>query len=136
MGTSYAVFCGIDVGKSERHAVGLVASGDRLYDKALPNDEARLRTVFDRLAAHGPVLIVVDQPNTIGALTANSNARCSFQPSPHYTTPPVAPTTTANEPKARNTTPPSSASLDADATSCLPCSRTRLPTNHPAAQVA
>lgn len=68
MDTSYAVFCGIDVGKFEHHAVGLNADGTRLYDKALPNDEARLRAVFDRLAAHGPLLIIVDQPNTIGAL--------------------------------------------------------------------
>jgi hypothetical protein len=34
----------------------------------LPNDESKLRAVFDRLAAHGPILIVVDQPNMIGAL--------------------------------------------------------------------
>lgn len=76
MGTSYAVFCGIDVGKSEHHAVGLAVDGTRLYDKALPNDEARLRTVFDRLAAYGPVLIVVDQPNTIGALPVTVARAC------------------------------------------------------------
>jgi len=46
MNTSYAVFCGIDVGKGEHHAVGLDASGDRLYDKPMPNDEMRLRAVF------------------------------------------------------------------------------------------
>lgn len=33
------------------------------------------------------------------SVTQNSNARCSFRPSPHCTTPPVAPTTTANERK-------------------------------------
>lgn len=42
-------------------------TGKRLFDKALTNDEARLRVVFDRLAAYGPLLIVVDQPNTIDA---------------------------------------------------------------------
>lgn len=36
MDTSYAVFCGIDVGKSEHHAVGLAADGTRLYDKPYP----------------------------------------------------------------------------------------------------
>ena len=76
MDTSYAVFCGIDVGKSEHHAVGLAVDGTRLYDKALPNDEARLRAVFDRLAARGPVLIVVDQPNTIGALPVTVARSC------------------------------------------------------------
>lgn len=45
--------------------MGLDPSGKRLFDKALPNDEARLRAVFDQLAARGRVLIVVDQPNTI-----------------------------------------------------------------------
>ncbi|OFV79057.1 hypothetical protein RERY_02680 [Rhodococcus erythropolis] len=79
MGTSYAVFCGIDVGRSEHHAAGLKASGDKVYDKPLPNDEHRLRTVFDRLAAHGPGLIVVDQPNTIGALPVTVARSCGHQ---------------------------------------------------------
>lgn len=79
MNTSYAVFCGIDVGKFEHHAVGLKADGTRLYDKALPNDEARLRAVFDRLAAHGPLLIIVDQPNTIGALPVTVARACGHQ---------------------------------------------------------
>ncbi|MGW4331092.1 IS110 family transposase [Nocardia sp. NPDC004573] len=59
---------GDDLGKGEHHAVGLDPNGKRVFDKALPNDESRLRAVFDKLAAHGPLLIVVDQPNTIGAL--------------------------------------------------------------------
>lgn len=33
-----------------------------------PGLVAKLKAVFDRLAAHGPLLIVVDQPATIGAL--------------------------------------------------------------------
>lgn len=76
MDTSYAVFCGIDVGKGEHHAVGLDAAGARLFDKALPNDEARLRAVFADLAAHGPILVVVDQPNTIGALPVTVARAC------------------------------------------------------------
>ncbi|MDV6277832.1 IS110 family transposase [Rhodococcus erythropolis] len=79
MDTSYAVFCGIDVGKSEHHAVGIDAAGTRLYDKALPNNENRLRAVFDQLAAHGRVLIVVDQPNTIGALPITVARACGHQ---------------------------------------------------------
>ncbi len=76
MAQAYAVFCGIDVGKGEHHAVGLDASGKRLFDKALPNDESRLRAVFDQLAARGPLLIVVDQPNTIGALPVTVARAC------------------------------------------------------------
>ncbi len=76
MDPTYAVFCGIDVGKGEHHAVGLDPSGTRLFDKALPNDETKLRTVFDRLAEHGPVLVIVDQPNTIGALPVTVARAC------------------------------------------------------------
>ena len=76
MDTSYAVFCGIDVGKSDHHAVGLDTAGGRLFDKALPNDEARLRAVFADLAVHGPILVVVDQPNTIGALPVTVARDC------------------------------------------------------------
>ncbi|SUE28347.1 IS110 family transposase [Nocardia farcinica] len=72
----YAVFCGVDVGKGEHHAVGLDPNGKRLFDKALPNDESRLRAVFNKLAAHGPLLIVVDQPNTIGALPVTVARAC------------------------------------------------------------
>src|SRR3954454_20934897 len=51
----YAVFAGLDVGKGEDHACPLDANGKRLHDKALPNDEAALRSVLARLATHGPV---------------------------------------------------------------------------------
>ena len=64
-----AVFVGLDVGKSDHHAVAVTAAGKTVYDKALPNDETRLRAILtDLAAAHGPVLMVVDQPATIGAL--------------------------------------------------------------------
>lgn len=62
------VFLGVDVGKGEHHAVALDREGKRLYDKLLPNDEAKTRAVIDQLTAHGTVLFVVDQPATIGAL--------------------------------------------------------------------
>lgn len=62
------VFLGLDVGKGEHHAVALAADGTRLHDAALPNSEPKLREVFDRLARHGRLLVVVDQPATIGAL--------------------------------------------------------------------
>lgn len=62
------VFVGLDVGKGEHHAIALDKTGRRLFDKALPNDEARLREVLNQFADHGLVLLVVDQPATIGAL--------------------------------------------------------------------
>ena len=63
-----AVFLGLDVGKGAHHAVALNRPGKCLLDRALPNDEVKLRELYRRLAAHGPVLLVVDQPATIGAL--------------------------------------------------------------------
>jgi transposase len=62
------VYLGLDVGKQAHHGVALTAVGEKVFDKALPNDEAKLRVVLGRLAEHGRVLLVVDQPATIGAL--------------------------------------------------------------------
>ncbi|MBY8847169.1 IS110 family transposase [Streptomyces sp. SP2-10] len=63
------VFLGLDVGKSNHHGHGLTPAGKRVFDKALPNGEPQLRAVFDKLKAKfGTVLVVVDQPASIGAL--------------------------------------------------------------------
>lgn len=64
----FAVFCGLDVGKSAHHACALDPTGQRLHDKALPNDETALTEVLQRLATNGRVLVIVDQPASIGAL--------------------------------------------------------------------
>ncbi len=64
----YAVFVGLDVGKGEHHACALDQHGARLHDKPLAQDESKIRDLLDRLAEHGPVLVVVDQPASIGAL--------------------------------------------------------------------
>lgn len=68
MDEGYEIYCGLDVGKSEHHAAALNAAGERVFDKPLPQDEARLRELFTGLQQHGRVLVIVDQPNTIGAL--------------------------------------------------------------------
>ncbi|WP_175425905.1 IS110 family transposase [Trinickia violacea] len=66
--SSVDVFVGVDVGKGHHHAVALDRRGKRLYNKALPNDEAKLRALITELKTHGQLLFVVDQPATIGAL--------------------------------------------------------------------
>lgn len=68
MSPGYAVFLGLDVGKGEHHACALDPSGKKLHDKPLPNDEQRLRALFAQLSKHGRILVVVDQPASIGAL--------------------------------------------------------------------
>ncbi|WP_343960255.1 IS110 family transposase, partial [Yaniella flava] len=65
----YALFIGLDVGKSEHHATALTSQADKVYDKALPNSEPKLQQLLTSLVAkYGPALLVVDQPATIGAL--------------------------------------------------------------------
>jgi transposase len=75
-----AVYLGLDVGKGEHHAIGLTPAGKKVHDRALPNSEPRLRALFDKLAAkHGRVLVIVDQPASIGALplTVARDAGCT-----------------------------------------------------------
>ena len=54
--------------RSEHWVTALSRDGQKVLDRALPNDEEGLREVYHRLQAKGQVLVVVDQPATIGAL--------------------------------------------------------------------
>lgn len=54
--------------RSEHWATALNRDGRKVFDRALPNDEERLRALYEKLADHGSLLVVVDQPATIGAL--------------------------------------------------------------------
>lgn len=63
-----AVYVELDVGKAGHHAVALDATGTRLLDRSLPQEEGTLHAILSALEAHGPVLLVVDQPASIGAL--------------------------------------------------------------------
>ena len=75
----FDVFVGLDVGKEHHHATALNSAGRRLHDKALPQDEAALREVFDKLAGYGSVLVIVDQPATIGALPVTGGSRDGYR---------------------------------------------------------
>ncbi|WP_143317938.1 IS110 family transposase, partial [Burkholderia pseudomallei] len=68
VGVGVDVDVGVDVGKGQHHAVALDRNGKRLYNKALPNDEVKLRALIAELKTHRRLLFVVDQPSTIGAL--------------------------------------------------------------------
>ncbi|MFH9821625.1 IS110-like element ISSam1 family transposase [Streptomyces sp. NPDC017230] len=73
------VFLGLDVGKQTHHGHGLTPAGKKVFDKQLPNSEPKLRAVFDKLTAKfGTVLVIVDQPASIGALplTVARDAGC------------------------------------------------------------
>ncbi|NVM96708.1 IS110 family transposase [Arthrobacter sp. AETb3-4] len=65
---SVDIFIGVDVGKSNHHAVAIDRQGKKLLDRALSQDEGKLRAIIKAVADKGTVLLVVDQPSTIGAL--------------------------------------------------------------------
>ena len=71
-----AVFIGLDVGKDEHHAVALDRAGKQLFSKPLPQDEAKLRALIEKYQQAGTVLLVVDQPATIGALPVTVAQAC------------------------------------------------------------
>ncbi|WP_370461431.1 IS110 family transposase [Micromonospora sp. Llam0] len=75
----FGVFIGLDVGKEGHHAVALNRDGKRLHDATLPNTEAGLRKLFDKLGRHGRILAVVDQPASIGALPVAVARACGHQ---------------------------------------------------------
>ncbi|MGW4689845.1 IS110 family transposase [Streptomyces sp. NPDC004244] len=63
------VFLGVDVGKTAHHGHGLTPAGKKVFDKPMLNSEPKLRAVFDKLKTKfGTVLVIVDQPASIGAL--------------------------------------------------------------------
>ena len=53
---------------SSRSEHWATAQGWKVFNRALPDDEERLRALYKKLADHGNLLVVVDQPATIGAL--------------------------------------------------------------------
>jgi len=63
-----AVYAGLDVGKTSHHLCALAPDGTRVLDQVVANDEPALRAVLTRLADRGEVLLIVDQPASIGAL--------------------------------------------------------------------
>ncbi len=66
--TDVEIFLGLDVEKTEHWACALAADGTKNWNKMLPNDEAKLTSIYQELSTRGAVLVVVDQPATIGAL--------------------------------------------------------------------
>lgn len=56
----------------------LTPAGKKIFEEQLPNSEPKLRAVFDKTATSGTVLVIVDQPASIGALplTVTRDAGC------------------------------------------------------------
>ena len=59
------VWVGLDVGKEEHFADVLDDGGDRLFARAVRNDQCDLEALLDRAAGHGTPGLVIDQPGSI-----------------------------------------------------------------------
>ncbi|MFC0581695.1 IS110 family transposase [Micrococcoides hystricis] len=65
----HQIFLGVDVGKTEHHATAVNHDGNIVHDRPLPQSEPKIQELLKDLSAkHGELLVVVDQPKTIGAL--------------------------------------------------------------------
>lgn len=62
------VWVGLDVGKGEHFADVLDNGGERLFARAVANDQADLEALLDRAERHGTPGLVIDQPGSIAQL--------------------------------------------------------------------
>lgn len=65
---TYDVFCGLDVGKESHHGTALDSDRNKIADRVVANDETTLRKLYSQLRESGELLVVVDQPSSIGSL--------------------------------------------------------------------
>ncbi len=63
-----SVWVGLDVGKESHFADVLDAEGERLFSRAIGNDQADIEALIDRAARHGVPGLVIDQPGSIAQL--------------------------------------------------------------------
>ena len=69
------VWVGLDVGKESHFADVLDNDGERLFARAVANDQADLEALLDRAAGHGTPGLVIDQPGSIAQLVLAVAAR-------------------------------------------------------------
>ncbi|MGH3394785.1 MAG: IS110 family transposase [Streptosporangiaceae bacterium] len=69
------VWVGLDVGKQEHFADVLDDDGERLFSRAVANDQADLESLLDRAGQHGTPGLVIDQPGSIAQLALAVAAR-------------------------------------------------------------
>lgn len=66
---------GLDVGKQEHLADALDDQGERLFSRAVANDQADLEALLDRAGRHGTPAPVIAQPGSIAQLALAVAAR-------------------------------------------------------------
>ena len=70
-----SVWVGLDVGKETHFADVLDNDGERLFARAVSNDQGDLESLLDRAAKHGVPGLVIDQPGSIAQLVLAVAAR-------------------------------------------------------------
>jgi len=63
------VFVGVDVAKGKHYACAMSASGEALFARAVPNDEAAICRMISDAADHGRPALVVDMTSSAAVLT-------------------------------------------------------------------
>ena len=74
-----SVWVGLDVGKESHFADVLDNDGERLFARAVSNDQGDLESLLDRAAKHGVPGLVIDQPGSIAQLVLAVAARRSIE---------------------------------------------------------
>jgi transposase len=69
------VFVGIDMAKGDHYAHAIGATGDELFDRAVPNDEEAIGDLLDRAQRCGRAALVIDQPASGAQLLLSIAAR-------------------------------------------------------------
>lgn len=69
------VWVGLDVGKAEHFADVLGSDGERLFARAVANDQRDLEALVERAAQYGTPGLVIDQPGSIAQLALAVAAR-------------------------------------------------------------
>jgi transposase len=70
-----SVWVGLDVGKESHFADVLDNDGERLFARAIGNDQADIEALLDRASKHGVPGLVIDQPGSIAQLVLAVAAR-------------------------------------------------------------
>src|ERR1700678_4372112 len=60
-----SVWIGLDVGKESHFADVLDDDGERLFSRAISNDQGDIEALLDRAGKHGVPGLVIDQPGSI-----------------------------------------------------------------------
>ncbi len=70
-----SVWIGLDVGKESHFADVLDNDGERLFSRAISNDQADIEALLDRAGQHGVPGLAIDQPGSIAQLVLAVAAR-------------------------------------------------------------